>query len=361
MISPDRKVCAMKKNRTLATLLSLCILFCLLSTTGIAAGPATIDNADIVGAGATFPAPLYQRWIKEFGKQVSDFTLFYDAVGSGDGIKRFMSEKVAFGASDAAMDDEQISKVERGVQLIPATAGIIVLAYNLPDLGGRLRLSRKVYTDIFFGKIKKWNDPRIAELNPNLKLPEIHIATVCRSDSSGTTWAFSNHLSAVSDSWRDQGPGRGKKIDWPGNSMSGRYNEGVAMKIKLSRGSIGYVEYGIAKRAFLDMAALENKEGRFVEPTDSSGTVTLANTSTRMPSNLRMFLPDPDGEDSYPIVTYTWLLLYSSYPDKIEADRVKKFVRWGLTDGQSFAKDYGYAPLPEPVASSALKALDNIR
>jgi len=333
---------------------------CAVSTGFAANREVSLANADIVGAGATFPAPLYQRWIKEYAKGDPGFTIFYDAVGSGEGIRRFMAEQVDFGASDAAMNDEQIARVKRGAQLIPATAGVIALAYNLPGVGGDLRLSREAYTDIFLGKIKYWDDERVKALNPGLKLPRLDIATITRSDSSGTTWAFTNHLGAVNPQWTESGPGVGKKVDWPGNSMSARYNEGVATKIRTSRGSIGYVEYGVAKRAGLAMATLENKMGKYVKPTDESGTVTLANTSTQMPPNLRMFLPDPDGEDSYPIVTYTWLLLYKTYADAAKADKVKRFVNWGLVQGQKYAAEYGYAPLPQSVAESALSALGGI-
>jgi len=351
----------MKNGKTVfvASILALAMA-CAVSTELAAKEKITLKNADIIGAGSTFTAPLYQRWIREFGKAHSGFSLFYDVVGSGDGTNRFLAEKVDFGASDAALRDDQIAKVARGVQLIPATAGIIVLAYNIPDLKGELRLSRQVYVDIFLGKIRYWNDERIKQLNPQLKLPQLTIVTITRSDSSGTTWAFTNHLSAISSTWRDKGPGVGKKVDWPGNSMASRYNEGVAAKIKHSWGSIGYVEYGIAKRAGLSMAVLENKLGQYVKPTDASGTSTLANTSTQMPQNLRLFIPDPDGKDSYPIVTYTWLLLYKSYADKAKAEKVKQFVNWGLTQGQTYAAEYGYAALPPPVAAAALSALATI-
>jgi phosphate transport system substrate-binding protein len=325
-----------------------------------ATGKVTLENADVVGAGATFPAPLYQRWISEFTAQDAGFNIYYDAVGSGAGTKRFMAQKVDFGASDAAMSDEQMAQVPNGVQLIPATAGIIVLAYNLPDISGQLRLSREVYADIFLGRIRNWNDERIQALNPDLKLPRLNIVTVTRSDSSGTTWAFTNHLSTVSPEWRDRGPNIGKKVDWPGNSMAARYNEGVAVKIKHAWGSIGYVEYGIAKRAGLSMAVLENKAGNFVSPSETSGMAALDNTSALMPANLRMFLPDPNGTASYPIVTYSWLLLYRTHRDQTKAVQVKAFVNWGLMDGQKFASAYGYIPLPQTVATAALRALERV-
>ncbi len=312
------------------------------------------------GAGATFPAPLYKRWITEYQKIHQDIQITYDAIGSGAGTKLFIAGNVDFGASDSAMNDEQIAKVSRGVQLIPATAGSIVLAYNIPDLGGKLHLSRKLYVDIFLGKIRFWDDPRIKKENPDLHLPSLSIVTVVRSDSSGTTWAFSNHLSTISKKWREQGPGTGKELDFPGNAMFGNGNSGVSTKIKHSWGSIGYVEYGFAKRAGLDMAILENKAGNFIEPNDSSPTETLANTHAQMPANLRLFLPDPDGDTSYPVVTYSWLLLYKQYDDMTKLEKLQGFIRWGLLEGQKFAPEFGYAPLPSEVAKSALNALEAI-
>jgi phosphate transport system substrate-binding protein len=178
---------------------------------------------------------------------------------------------VDFGASDAAMSDAEMAAVSRGVQLVSAVAGSIVLADNLDGLGGPLKLTREVYVDIFLGHIKSWDDPRIQRINPNLKLPRMDIALVVRQDSSGTTYAFTNHLSAISDEWRDRGPGVGRLLQWPGNAMAARGNESVAGRIKLSRGAIGYVECGIARRAGLMMAWLENKAGEFVQPHGGSG------------------------------------------------------------------------------------------
>ena len=315
----------------------------------------------ISGAGATFPAPLYRKWITEYRKIHQSCNISYDAVGSGEGTKRFMAESVDFGASDSAMNDAQMAKVTRGVQLVPATAGAIVLAYNIPDLQGKLRLSRKAYTDIFLGEIRFWNDPRIKADNPGLDLPDLSIVTVVRSDSSGTTWAFTNHLSTISSRWRDAGPGTGKEIDFPGNAMFSRGNGGVATKIKYSWGSIGYVEYGYAKRAGLSMALIENKAGKFIEPGDTGPTQTLSNTHSEMPENLRLFLPDPEGETSYPIVTYSWILLYKTYGEREKWEQLKDFVLWGLTKGQTFGPEFGYAVLPEEVAASARKAVNAIQ
>src|SRR5262245_22805608 len=281
------------------------------------------------GAGATFPAPLYKKWLEEYQKQHPDVQLSYKAIGSGEGTKQFMAGAVDFGASDAAMSDEEMAAVARGVQLVPTVAGSIVLAYNLDGLGGDLKLSRDVYVDIFLGKIKSWDDLRIKRLNPDLKLPKGDIALVVRQDSSGTTYAFTNHLSTVSEEWRDRGPGVGALIDWPGTAMAARGNEGVAGRIKISRGSMGYVEYGIARRSGLSMAWLENKAGQFIEPHGGTGLATLLNTP--LPENLRVFFPDPDGQDSYPIVTYSWLLLYKQYDDTPKLAALKQYVRWCLT------------------------------
>ncbi len=351
-------------NKTKLFLFTIAVSVVIFSTTSFTQaadrGKVTVSNADIVGAGATFPNPLYQRWIKEFTKVHPEFTLFYDSVGSGEGIKRFMAQTVDFGASDSAMTDEQVAQVKQGVQLIPVTAGSIVLAYNLPNIPKGLQLSREVYTDIFLGEITSWDDKRIQRLNPHLTLPKLNIITVTRSDSSGTTWAFTNHLQTISKKWHESGFTAGKKIDWPGNSMVSRYNEGVAGAVKMSMGSIGYVEYGIAKRAGLAIAALENRSGEFVSPTDTSGTISLANNAAQLPDNLRMFLPDPEGKDSYPIITYTWLLLYKSYPDSEKARKIQQFVGWGLTHGQQYASNYGYTPLPDSVVSAAQKGLENV-
>jgi phosphate transport system substrate-binding protein len=313
----------------------------------------------IRGAGATFPAPLYKKWIEEYQKRRPEVMVSYDAVGSGEGVKEFMAGRVEFGASDAAMSDAQIAEVARGVQLVPVVAGSIVLAYNLEGLASELKLTRDVYVDIFLGKIKSWDDLRIKRINPTLNLPKSDIALVVRQDSSGTTYAFTNHLSAISEEWRDRGPGVGTLVDWPGNAMAARGNEGVAGRVKLSKGSIGYVEYGIARRAGLSMAWLENKAGQFIEPHGGSGLATLLNTS--LPENLRVFFPDPDGQDSYPIVTYSWLLFYKQYDDAQKLAALKQFVRWCLTAGQESNESLGFVRLPPQIIARAMEALDSVR
>jgi phosphate transport system substrate-binding protein len=245
------------------------------------------------------------------------------------------------------------------VQLVPVVAGSIVLTYNLEGVDGDLKLPRDVYVDIFLNAITRWDDPRIQAANPGLKLPREDIALVVRQDSSGTTYAFTNHLSAISDHWRDRGPGVGTVIDWPGNAMVARGNEGVAGRIKQSAHSIGYVEYGTAQRAGLKMAWLENQTGQFIQPHGGSRLTTLLNVE--MPANLRVFFPDPAGADSYPIVTYSWLLLNKSYNDPKKVAALKKYVRWCLTEGQAYNESLGYVRLAPHVVALATQAVDAIQ
>ncbi len=325
-----------------------------------AAAKAAADLAHLQGAGATLPAPLYDKWITIYQHDHPTVRISYDVVGSGEGIKRFIAGVVDFGASDSAMQDSEIAQVPRGVRLVPATAGMVVLAYNLPELKGELKLQREVYLDIFAGKIRDWDDPRIKASNPNLTLPHKTIAVVVRQDSSGTTYAFTNHLSAISTAWRDRGPGVGKVIGWPGGAMIARGNEGVATRIKISDGAIGYLEYGFAKRLNLPMAWLENQAGHFIQPNAQSAQQALLNGSAAAPDNLRLFIPDPEGEMAYPIVTYSWLLLYDQYPDAAKLAALKDFVSWALGEGQRYSAELGYISLPQPVAAQALTLVDGI-
>ncbi len=348
------------KRRTAAC--GLCLLLCVLASCGPSGQvekPTPAGGVKLQGAGSTFTAPLYEKWISEYERINPKVAIDYKAVGSGEGIQRFIAGTVDFGASDAAMTDKEIAKVSRGVQLVPVVAGSIVIAYNLPGVKDHpLKLPRDVYVDIFLGKIKNWNDARIQQANPTLKLPELRVDVVVRLDSSGTTFAFTNHLSAISQEWREGGPGRGKLIDWPGDARLARGNDGVAGQIKIAPGAIGYVEYGIAQRAGLAMAWLENKAGKFIEPTGKSGQATL--DSAPLPDNLRAFFPDPAGPDSYPVVTYSWLLLYRQYPEKAKADAVKDLVRWCLDEGQRYNEGLGYLRLSPRVAKQATDALTRV-
>jgi phosphate transport system substrate-binding protein len=309
------------------------------------------------GAGATFPAPLYQRWIAEYTKANPDVQINYQGVGSGAGIKQFTQNLVSFGASDAAMTDKEIAAVKQGVVLIPATAGSIVLAYNLPGIES-LKLSREAYVGIFLGTITKWNDAAIAKTNEGAKLPNIAITVCERSDGSGTNFVFTKHLSAISPEFKDK-VGEGTSVTWP-TGVAGKGNDGVTALIKQNKGAIGYVEFGYAKNNKLSFAALQNKAGEFATATTASGSATLA--TTQFPPNLlRAWPSDPDGKECYPIATFTWLLIYQKYDNVQLAEAIKKFVNWGLVDGQKFSEELGYIPLPKEVVAKDLEALKTVQ
>ena len=257
------------------------------------------------------------------------------------------------------MTDEQIARVPDGVRMIPTTAGVVAIVHNIPALSAPLRLTRELLPAIFAGEIREWNDPRIAAANEGVSLPERTIAIVARLDSSGTTFALTNHLSALSDAWKDA-RGAATRIDWPGAAMLMRGNDGVAGRVLQTEYSIGYVELGFARRLGLQMAELQNAAGEFVAPDTASGEAALTDSAAQMPDNLRLFITDPPGQASYPITTFSWLLLYARYADAGVRGAVTDFVRYGLTKGQASAAELGYVPLPPGVANRALTALDTL-
>lgn len=326
------------------------------NTAASSSGGAAFDTkVTINGAGASFPAPLYQRWFAGLRKKNPNLQVNYQSVGSGAGVKQFVAETVDFGASDVAMKDEEIGKVKKGALLLPMTAGSIVLAYNLPGVEG-LKLSREAYVDILLGKITKWNDPKIAAANEGANLPDKEITIVHRSDGSGTTGVFTKHLSAVSSEWKEK-VGDGKTVSWP-KGIGGKGNEGVTQLIKQTEGSIGYIEYGYAKQNGLTYAGLENKAGKFVVPTDESASKTL--DAVTLPENLRAFIVDPEGDDSYPVVTYSWILAYKTYDDPVKAKAMEVMIQYGLNEGQEVSKELGYVPLPDSVKQKVAQAADGI-
>ena len=348
--------------RLLTSLASLCAIGAILSscgqktesTSGGSAGSG--EFVKIQGAGASFPAPLYSSWFKKYTQANEGVQVDYQSVGSGSGVKMFMEGTVDFGASDAAMKPEEIEQVPEGVQLLPMTAGSIVLAYNLEGLNA-LKLSRSAYTGIFLGNITKWNDPAIAASNPGASLPDQNINVVVRSDSSGTTFVFTKHLSAISDKFAES-PGTNKKPNWPVGIQS-KGNEGVTQTIATTPGSIGYIEFGYAVKSKLNMVALENRAGNFIAPSVESAQAALA--AIEMPDDLIAWAPDPEGVDAYPIITYTWLLCYKKYSDADKAAKVKAVVEFCLDDEQQrAAQPLGYIPLPAPVVTQVRAALQNI-
>ncbi len=335
------------------------------STTG---GPATTTTpaaslaGDLNGAGATFPAPVYVEWIGGFQQANPDVKMNYQAVGSGAGIQQFTKQTVDFGASDAFMKPEEIQAAEAAragakVLQIPTVFGSIVLAYNLAG-SPKLNLDNDTLAGIFLGKINKWDDPAIAALNPDVKLPAADIKTVHRSDSSGTTNSFTSYLTAVSPEWA-AGPKEGKTVQWP-VGVGGQGNDGVAGIIKQNENSIGYVELAYATQNSMTMAAMKNKAGSFVAPTLDSTTKAAEGIQIPADMNLLPLVMDSASPDAYPIVSPTYLLAYTVMPaDKAPA--FKAYVAWALgEEGTAIAKDLGYAPLPDDLKAAALKLVDAI-
>lgn len=322
--------------------------------------PASSASAvTLAGAGATFPAPLYKKWVAIYHAAHPNVAISYQPVGSGEGIKRFIAETVDFAGSDEYLSQSNASKVESGVATIPSTAGMVVLAYNIPGVTGQIKLPRAVLTDIFAGQIKRWNDPHIVAANPGINFPARDIALVARLDSSGTTAAFTRHLAAADPSWHSRGLGTGKLIAWPAKTMLAAGNEGVASRIKISEGAIGYVEYGFAKRLGLPMAALQNKAGDFVAPTEAAAQLAL---SARVPqaNELEHSVVDPDEAGAYPIVSYTWLFLYRRYQEPAKAEALRSFVAWGLTEGQKYGAELGYVPLSADIVTLGQQILGTV-
>jgi phosphate transport system substrate-binding protein len=325
------------------------------SNTGGSQDPASGGTTSLSGAGSSFAAPFLQRAAVDYNKVDPSVQVNYQSVGSGAGIKQFTQGTVDFGASDAAMTDEQIAAIPGGVVMIPETAGTIVMAYNLPG-NPELNLSRDALIGIYLGKVTKWNDPAIATANPGTTLPDIPINVAYRSDGSGTTFVFTKHLAAISPEFAEK-VGSGTAVNFP-VGVGGKGNEGVTALIKQTPGTIGYVEFGYAEGNKLPMANYQNKSGTFVKPTIESGTSTLANV--QMPENLRIWPADPTGKDDYPIATFTWLLLRKDNPNKEELDALKGYVTYVLTDAQKNAPALGYIPLPANVVEKAKAALATV-
>lgn len=323
------------------------------------AGTATANEIKITGAGASFPAPIYSEWFKDLAKKNNgEIKVDYQSIGSGSGIKNFIAHTVDFGASDAAMKQEEIDQVPEGVQLLPMTAGEIVIAYNLPGIDN-LKLPRDVYPEIFLGKITKWNDAKIAAANPGVNLPDTPITVVVRSDKSGTTFGFTGHLSAISSEF-NSAVGQGKMVQWPAaNMVKGKKNDGVSSAIRQTPGAVGYTEYGFAKLNKLSMACLENQAGKFVCPGPEGGAAALANAV--LPENMIVFINDPAGDASYPIATFTWMMFYKKNKSAELAAALRSMVEYCLDEGQKIADKAGYIPLPESVVEKVRVASQNIQ
>jgi len=309
------------------------------------------------GAGASFPYPLYSKWFSQYTKVDQSVRINYQSIGSGGGIRQFVKGTTDFGASDAPMKDSELAKSDKRILHIPTTLGAVVVTYNLKELAKPLRLSPKVLSQIFMGKIKKWNHKDIQSLNPKVKLPEQWIVVAHRSDGSGTTAIFTDYLSKVSKVWENQ-IGKGKSVKWP-TGLGGKGNEGVTGLVKQNPGAIGYVELTYAKSNNLPVAALKNKAGQFVEPTLEGVSSAAAGALATMPDDFRISITNAPGEKSYPISGFTYLLVHQQMP-KEKGQKIVDFLEWAMKDGQKMAKPLSYAPLPRSLRKKVLAKVNEI-
>ncbi len=319
------------------------------------AGPPVARSPSLTGAGATFPYPLYSKWVDEYEHETG-VRINYQSIGSGGGIRQLMQGTVDFGASDVPMSDEDLAAAPRPILHIPTVAGSVAVIYNLPGLQRGLRLDRSTLVDLFLGRITRWDDPRIVQANPGLTLPPLTVITVHRSDGSGTTAVFTEYLSNISSDWQGL-VGSGMSVNWP-VGLGAKGSEGVSGQILQLNGSLGYVELGYAEHSHLSFAAIENRAGTFVEPTLES-TIAAAGGAT-LPPDLRGSVVDSAGEQSYPVATLTYLLVYSDQTDPIRGRALADFLRWTLHEGQQYAAQLGYAPLPTKVVQAAESRLDSM-
>jgi len=302
-------------------------------------------SADITGAGATFPYPIYAKWADAYRKSTG-IGLNYQSIGSGGGIKQITAKTVDFGASDAPLKPEDLEK--NGLIQFPAIMGGVVPVYNIKGVeAGRIRLSPALLADIYLGKIKKWNEAPVASLNPGVKLPDQAISVVHRSDGSGTTFLFVNYLSKVSPDWKSK-VGEGTAVQWP-VGVGGKGNEGVANYVSRIDGAIGYVEYAYAKQNKLAHALLSNRDGKFVAPDDDAFKAAAASADWAKAPGMYLILTDQPGAKSWPITGASFILMHKVQQNPANAKEVLKFFDWAFQNGDQMASDLDYVPMPDPV------------
>ena len=313
----------------------------------------------INGAGATFPYPIYSKWFSEYNKIHPEIEINYQSIGSGGGIRQLIAETVFFGATDGPMTDEQLKMAPGPVVHMPTVLGAVVPVYNVPDAGTELKFSGAVLADIYLGKVKKWNDPAIVKLNPGVKLPATDITVVHRSDGSGTTFIFVDYLSKVSPAFKST-VGVNTSVMWP-VGVGGKGNEGVSGLVSQTPGSIGYVELIYALQNKLPFAAVRNANGEFIKASPDAVTKAASAAAANMPADFRVSITNAEGAGAYPISSFTWILLYEMPKDVARSKAMVDFMTWALTDGQKFATELGYAPLPPAVVTLEQAALPKIK
>lgn len=320
------------------------------------------SGGQINGAGATFPYPIYSKWFNEYAKINKDAKINYQSIGSGGGIKQITEGTVDFGATDSPMNNEEIEKANtknsNSIIHIPTVIGSVVLTYNIPGIDKNINLSPEAVSGIYLGKIRKWNDPVIQKENPEVKLPDKEIIVCYRTDGSGTTFVFTDYLGKVSEEWKTK-VGVAKDVRFP-VGQGGKGNEGVTGLVKQLEYSIGYVELIYALQNNLKYGNIKNQEGQFIAPSLETLTKAAEQSVTEIPDDLRQSITNAKGKDSYPISSYTYLLIYEKQKDAGKGKTLKEFLVWAMNDGEKFAKDLGYAPLPPTVIAKSLEKVNKI-
>ena len=337
---------------------SLIALVFVASTSALTAGALADDVLVLNGAGATFPYPIYSKWFSVFHKLDAQVEINYQSIGSGGGIRQLLDRTVDFGASDAPMSDEELAKSQTPIIHIPTVLGAVVATYNVPGVEKSINLSSEVLADIFLGKITKWDDAKIVKDNAGTQFPASPILVVYRSDGSGTTSVFTDYLAKASPEWKSK-VGAGKSVKWP-SGLGGKGNEGVSGQVKQTPGAIGYVELIYAEQNKMSVAKIKNKAGQFIAPSSKSVTAAANASLKSIPKDFRVSIADADGKDSYPISSFTYLLIYS----KMEAKKGKalaKFVDWAMADGQKMAESMSYAPLPKSLITQVNARMKDLK
>ena len=313
----------------------------------------------INGAGATFPNPIYSKWFSEYNKLHPNVKINYQSIGSGGGIRQLTAQTVFFGATDGPMTQEQIFAVGSPILHLPTVMGAVVPVYEVPGVSAEIRFTGKLLADIFLGKITKWNDAAIKAVNPNLNLPDLDITVVHRSDGSGTSYIFCDFLAKLSPDWKKT-VGVATSVNWP-VGVGGKGNEGVAGLVKQTPGAIGYVELIYAIQNKIPYGPVQNAAGEFVRASTETVTNAAGAATKAMPKDFRVSITNAPGHNVYPISSFTWMLFYERPKDKQRARMMVDFMKWALTEGQRFAPELGYAPLPKEVVAMEMEALKRIR
>jgi phosphate transport system substrate-binding protein len=325
--------------------------------------PVTMpDTVHITGAGATFPYPIYSKWFDEYGKLHPGVAINYQSIGSGGGIKQFTDGTVDFGASDGPMNDEQLAAFQKEKNAValhfPTVLGADVPSYNIPGVTEELNFTPQVLAGIYLGKIKKWNDPEIANANPKVKLPPAEIVVAHRAEGSGTTYVWTDYLSKISEEWKTK-VGKGASVNWP-VGLGGKGNEGVSGLLTQTPNSFGYLELIYAVQNHLGYGRVQNSSGNFIKAELSSVTAAASEASMSMPDDFRVSITNAPGANAYPISSFTWLLIPSKIADTQKKKAITDFLHWMLTDGQDFAEPLAYSRLPREVIAKETQAISRI-